>query len=66
MTAKFFTSSLNLPPPWILILEISKSCLCELISHFKDTKFLVIYYTAVADNSKNESDTDSPSFSFDI
>lgn len=57
--------SLNLPPPWILIPdEISKSCLCGLISHLKDTKFMVIYCTAVADTSKNESGTDNPSFSF--
>lgn len=66
MTAKFFTAPLNLPSPWILILEISKSCLCGLISHLKDTKFMVIYHTAVADTSKNESGTDSPSFSFYI
>lgn len=62
-----FSISLNLPPPWILLLdEISKSCLCGLISHLKDTKFMVIYYTAVADTSKNESGTDNPSFSFYI
>lgn len=34
-----FSISLNLSPSWILILdEISKSCLCGLISHLKDTK----------------------------
>jgi len=60
-----FSISLNPPPLWILLLvEISESYLCRLISHLNDTKFMVIYYTAVADTSKNESGTDNPSFSF--
>lgn len=61
-----FSTSLNLPS-WSLFLgEISMSCLCGLISHLKDTKFVVIYYAAVADASKNESSTDNVSFSFYI
>lgn len=60
-----FSISLNLPSPWILLLdEISKSCLHGLISHLRDTKIMVIYYTPVADTSKNKSGTDNPSFSF--
>lgn len=62
-----FFISLNLPPAWVLLLdEISKCYLCGLISHSKDTNFMFIYYTAVADTSKNELDIDNASFSFYI